>query len=98
MEGLGDCPQFVCMVDSAVQNLINAQPIRNEGLTSLFFILFSLNVSPRSLQISRDSQGCSRIIFCLKQSNCQLFSQTMGDLVPSCYQGASEFMFSNVHF
>jgi hypothetical protein len=31
MEGSGDCPQFVSMVNSAVQNLLTAKTINNEG-------------------------------------------------------------------
>jgi hypothetical protein len=31
MDGLGDCPQFVSMLNSAAENLLSARAINNEG-------------------------------------------------------------------
>jgi hypothetical protein len=44
MENLGDCPQFVSMVNSAVQNLLTAKTISNEGLAAHFQTILSHSV------------------------------------------------------
>jgi hypothetical protein len=41
MDALGDCPQFVSMVNSAVQNLLTAKIISNEGHAALFQTIMS---------------------------------------------------------
>ena len=41
MDALGDCPQFVSMVNSAVQNLLTAKTISNEGHAAHFQTIVS---------------------------------------------------------
>jgi hypothetical protein len=44
MDALGDCPQFVSMVNSAVQNLLTAKTISNEGHAAHFQTILSHSV------------------------------------------------------
>ena len=41
MDGSGDCPQFVSMINSAVHNLLGAKAINNEGNSECFQLCLS---------------------------------------------------------
>ena len=40
MATLGDCPQFVSMVNSAIQVVLSPKTISNEGMSNCFIIIF----------------------------------------------------------
>ena len=44
MDALGDCPQIISMVNSAVQNLLTAKTISNEGHAAHFQTILSHSV------------------------------------------------------
>ena len=82
MDALGDCPQFVSMVNSAVQNLLTAKAISNEGHAEYFqtiVFLFSLNLFPPDLTKSLTTLKDAHVLFSASSDRIASFSSKEWD-------------------
>ena len=79
MATLGDCPQFVSMVNSAIQVVLSPKTIRNEGMSKLFqkqifSSLFALIVVHQDLSNSLQTLKDAHVLFSASNDRIAKFS------------------------